>query len=166
MEVKYYTGIGSRSVPELTKQTLFWKAFDLANVPYILRSGGADGCDLAFEQGSNHANGKKEIYLPWKNFNNSTSDLFESLPEAFYFASQIHPNWANLTIPAKKLHARNIHQVLGKDLQTPSSILYCWTPEGKEVGGTRTALILAKQYDIEIVNYGRPFQKRRYSSLY
>ena len=36
-----------------------------------LRSGGADGADLAFEIGA----ANKEIYLPSKDFNNNSSDL-------------------------------------------------------------------------------------------
>jgi len=44
---------------------------------------------------------------------------------------------------AKKLHGRNVKQVLGDDLKTPSDFLLCWTKEGKDVGGTRTAIVLA-----------------------
>jgi hypothetical protein len=43
---------------------------------------------------------------------------------------------------------------LGGDLKTPSSFLVCWTPNGEDVGGTRTAIVLARKNNIEILNLG------------
>ena len=41
------------------------------------------------------------------------------------------------------IHSVLHQQVLGLDLKTPSKFLICWTPEGKEKGGTATAIKLA-----------------------
>lgn len=124
----------------------------LAQHHWTLRSGGADGADFAFEIGCDEGSGTKEIYLPWKGFNNSTSSLYSPMQAAFDLAATIHPVWNKLTIGAKKLHARNCHQVLGLNLDTPSSLLICWTKDGKEVGGTATAIKLAKQYNVRVIN--------------
>ena len=110
------------------------------------------GADLAFEKGAKN----KEIYLPWKGFNENESPLYNTSKEAFNIAEKLHPNWPACRQGAKKLHARNIHQVLGKDLKTPSAFLVCWTPKAELVGGTRTALVLAQENDIPIFNLALP----------
>lgn len=55
---------------------------------------------------------------------------------------------------AKKLQARNSHQVLGLDLNTPSDFIICWTKGGKGIGGTGQALRIAKAYNIPIFDCG------------
>ena len=56
----YYAGIGSRSTPSsiLSIMTILGKT--LAQNGYILRSGGAEGADKAFEIGCNEVSGMKE----------------------------------------------------------------------------------------------------------
>jgi hypothetical protein len=58
------------------------------------------------------------------------------------------------------MHSRNCHQILGYDLQSPVDAVICWTPNGKVVGGTRTALLLAQDAGIPIFNLGRPDQDK------
>lgn len=151
----YYTGIGSRNTPEEILKVFENIGQYLATKDFVLRSGAADGADSAFEQGCNHVNGKKEIYLPWKGFNGSTSDLVVTNPEAFEIAKHYHPYWENLKDGAKKLQARNSHQVLGLDLHTPSDFIICYTPNGQESGGTGQALRIAKDYHIPIFDAGQ-----------
>ena len=50
--------------------------------------------------------------------------------------------------------ARNSYQVLGYDLNTPSSFIVCYTKNGKLTGGTAQALKIAKDYNIPIFNFG------------
>lgn len=150
----YYAGIGSRETP-IEILTFFTKlAKYLAKQGYILRSGGAEGSDLAFEIGCNNVNGQKEIFLPWKGFNNSNSSLILNNPKAFEIAEKYHPYWHNLKEGARKLQARNSHQVLGWDLNTPSKFIICWTKNGKGSGGTGQAIRIAKAYDIPIFDAG------------
>lgn len=150
----YYAGIGSRKTPyeyiELFKRVASY----LTTQNAILRSGGAEGADKAFEIGCDMKNGKKEIYLPWKYFNNSPSELIVTNPSAFEIAKQFHPNWNYLSQGAKKLQARNSHQVLGIDLKTPSKFIICWTENGKGGGGTGQALRIARNYDIPCFDCG------------
>ena len=72
----YYAGIGSRNTPNEILSLLTSLAEQLALKGYILRSGGAKGADSAFEKGCDKVHGNKEIFLPWKNFENNTSSLF------------------------------------------------------------------------------------------
>ena len=148
--MKYYTGIGSRSTPEDILQIMTQLATKLANDGWTLRSGGANGADTAFELGATH----KEIYLPWKGFNNSPSDLYSPTPEAFTLAKYFHPAWDKLSPAVRKLMARNMHQVAGLDLLTPSSFLVCYTPNGALTGGTAQAIKYAMSLDIEVINIG------------
>lgn len=151
MNKLYYTGIGSRETPIAIGLKMSAIAKVLGEKGYILRSGGAEGADTFFEDGV-PLNSEKEIYLPWKKFNNNNSNLFVIDPNAFEIAKSIHPNWKTLSYGAKKLHARNVHQVLGLDLQTPSKFVICWTKKGESVGGTRTAIELARKYNVPVYN--------------
>ena len=150
--MKIYVGIGSRKCPPNILSQMEEIGKYLATNRWILRSGGSDGSDRAFETGCDVANGIKEIYLPWQNFNGSNSALFTQHKDAFILASTIHPAWDKLSYGAKKLHARNCHQLLGHNLKTPADIVICWTSEGKEVGGSATVLKLAKLNNIRIIN--------------
>lgn len=149
--IKYFTGIGSRGTPSEIQDVMRKIGCKLAKSGYILRSGGADGADKSFELGFDECNigQEKEIYLPWPNFNSHNSQLYRPINEAFEIALQFHPKPEALSKGVRKLHARNVHQVLGKDLRTPSDFVICWT-ESK--GGTQQALRIAEHYSIPIYN--------------
>lgn len=144
-----YTGVGSRAVPMEfllpIKEIAFWAAKN----NWTLRSGGADGCDSAFET---FHHGEKEIFLPWKGFNKNRSELFPPPADAYVIAETIHPNWWGCSKFSKDFHARNIQQVLGRDLDSPTDCVVCWTPEGATVGGTATAIRCAMRLDIPVFN--------------
>jgi len=151
----YYAGIGSRETPQEILELFESLGTYFANKGFKLRSGGADGSDKAFENGCDKVNGDKEIYLPWSGFQNSDSKLIVSNPKAFEIAQKYHPYWFNLKQGAQKLQARNSHQVLGQDLETPSAFVICWTKKGKGSGGTGQAIRIAKAYDIPVFDMGK-----------
>ncbi|AMO43504.1 hypothetical protein [Pseudomonas phage K4] len=159
MDNLFYSGIGSRETPEEIQAEMTRLASFLEANRFILRSGGADGADMAFENGVNDKE-YKHIYLPWKEFNDNKSHRYPAKPEAFEVASKFHPAWSYLKQGAKRLHARNVHQVLGDKLDTPSKVIICWTPDGcedgkntsKATGGTGGAIRIATHYNIPIVN--------------
>lgn len=146
MNKLYYTGVGSRNTPLHTLNLIYNIAMKLQIVGYTLRSGGADGADSAFELGAGR---DKEIYY-----------TRHATKESMEIASRFHPAWDRCSAYAKKLHGRNVFQVLGKDLKTPSHILICWTPDGCishstrtiKTGGTGTAISIADHYGITIYN--------------
>lgn len=141
--IKYYTGVGSRETPLNILKIMTLLASYLAKKGFVLRSGGAIGADSAFERGCNLVGGKKEIFY-----------AADATQEALIIAKQIHPAWHRCSENAKKLHARNCFQVLGKDLKTPSEMLVCWTKDGRHIGGTRTAIKLALNNHILVINLG------------
>lgn len=145
---KYYAGIGSRRTPVSLMTTIQNITLEMNKYNYVLRSGGAEGADTFFEQ---HAK-QKEIYLPWKGFNNNSSDLHGVSEEALKMAEKYHPSWNSLSDGAKKLMARNCYQVLGKDLSKPVNLIICYTTDGMSSGGTGQALRIAESLNIPIFN--------------
>lgn len=157
-----YTGIGSRRAPGYVLTMISIIARYLGCCPYFtynMRSGGADGPDLAFELGV-IAPGTVEIFLPWQGFNKNVSPLFDIPQEAFAIASKHHPAWTKLKPSVKRLMARNVQQVLGKNLDDPSHFVLCWTPDGcesadtrtRDTGGTGLAIAVASTYGVPVYN--------------
>lgn len=166
---RYYTGVGSRETPVKIKQQMGYMACELARNGYILRSGGANGADIAFQRGCDIGNTRaKEIYIPWASYG-PTDDVLEMgiiVPKMgkklMGILKNIHPNYENLSVQAKKLHGRNIFQVIGYHKpRVYSSFLLCWTPDGAEsadqcsikTGGTATAIRMASKLKIPIFNF-------------
>lgn len=162
--MKYYTGVGSRQTPVAILSQMVTMAEIFASFDWCLRSGGADGADAAFEKGCDRIAGKKEIFIPWKGFNDHSSDKYNISVLAWDYASRIHPVWYKLSDAAKRLHARNVYQVLGEGLESPSSFLVCWTADGcerkedrnRDTGGTGTAIAVASENGIPVYNLAKP----------
>lgn len=156
----YYAGVGSRTTPSLELAKMQEFAYHAARQGWTLRSGAAQGADATFELGCDDFGGSKEIFLPWALFNGHTSPLYTPSDGALKLAKEIHPAWDYLSIAAKRLVARNMHQILGKNLNAPVGCVVCWTPDGcesadkygKKTGGTGTAIVLASLNDIPVFN--------------
>jgi hypothetical protein len=164
----YYTGVGSRS-PELSCiPVIEMLASRLEARGFILRSGHAVGSDQAFEAGVKNLS-NSEIYLPGSLRSGEQEhagmifpdELGDRWLDAVEIAKKLHPYWEapgmlSYNHYGQRAHTRNVFQVLGKDLRTPSDLLICtalWDEYGKSVrGGTATAVRLAKQYDIPVFN--------------
>ncbi len=165
----FYAGIGSRETPDTVNRDLEDIAEALALRGFVLRSGGADGADTAFEIGAKRVNGPMEIYLPWQGFNGNLSPLFGVTPEALRLAETVHPRWDMLGQGPRKMHGRNCFQVLGKSLTKPAKMVICWTPDGCEAearrtrntGGTATGIVLALRQGIPVFNLQAPGARAR-----
>ena len=160
----FYAGIGSRETPPDIIEQMLGVAAILKEMGYVLRSGHADGADLAFERGSD---GQNQIWLPWKGFNYDSAQA-QGLVRTGHFhiqdnwaadklAAHYHPNWNACSDAAKKLHTRNVYQVLGPGLgivshETMTKFIICWTKDGKASGGTGQALRIAAGYNIPVFN--------------
>ena len=153
-----YAGIGSRETPPEALAVMTDMADELARHGAVLRSGAARGADQAFERGANAAAGLKEIYLPEEGFSRRSSDeagVTADIPEkAFEIAARIHPAWHKLDNRGCRLQARNVMQVLGADCESPADVVICWTPDGRDRGGTSQAIRLAREHNIPILNLG------------
>lgn len=160
----FYAGIGSRDTPAEILSLMTAAASELAEMGWILRSGHADGADLAFERGSK---GRNQIFLPWADFNydNPYSQFLTKtghyVPiinnDALRIAKAFHPNWEACSSGARSMHCRNAYQVLGPGLglintHTVSKFVLCWTKDGKASGGTGQAIRIAEGYNIPVFN--------------
>lgn len=161
---KHFAGIGSRETPPEVLKLLTDLTFQLCSRGLILRSGGAVGADAYCELGARNANSVPEIYLPWPGFNGLLSGdgyrtiADDRLPDAMRIAEQYHPNWASCSYGAKKMHTRNVAQILGGNLDTPSLFVLCWAPvkEGRVQGGTGQAVRIAQALAIPVFNLFDP----------
>lgn len=155
---KIFTGIGSRDMPEGAGELITDIAKFLADDGYILRSGGASGCDDAFEKVYKQTDKRMEIYLPWDGFGGRIIDGDKYIngvtDESISIAKDNHPYWKTLSKPAKYLMARNTMQVLGEDCETPTDFIICYTKNGRDIGGTSQALRIAQRSNIPIFNIG------------
>jgi hypothetical protein len=151
--VKTYAGIGSRATPPDVCHAFVFAASNLAKQGWTLRTGGAEGADTAFLEGAWAAGSRPELYLPWTGFNGHEHGLYPPA-EAFTEAAKYHPVWDDLSLPARRLHARNVCIVLGPDLSSPVSFVVCWTPGGRGGGGTGQALRVAKAHSIPVYDFG------------
>lgn len=170
VDAPFYCGIGSRETPDSVLAQMEGIAGILNDMGYRLRSGHADGADLAFEKGSR---GDNQIWLPWKGFNYDSPQA-QGLPHEGHFTYQYnwmadkiaahhHPNWKACSESARKLLTRNVFQILGPGLgivqqDTMSKFVVCWTKDGKASGGTGQALRIAANpgYNIPIFNLFNP----------
>ena len=158
--MKFYAGIGSRRVTPYIEYQIRELAERLAFDKWCLRSGGASGCDSAFEQGADAGYGQKQIFLPWNGFNGKGKVCFDIPREAFSIAARFHPMWTSLKPAVQTLMARNVQQILGPSCHEPSDCVICYTPDGCEdgntttpgTGGTGQALRIATFFNIPIYN--------------
>lgn len=165
---KIYAGIGSRRTPMDICELMQELAVKLATKGAILRSGGAEGADLAFETGCDRIDGEKQIFSTHHYFD-ETRGCVGSIQKVYLpsywtkateIASLYHPRWRYLTPYAQHLHARNCFQVLGINLKLPAHFVICWTPDGARTkdetspstGGTGQAIRLASAYGIRVYN--------------
>lgn len=151
----YYAGIGSRKTSPEVLEAFKSIASYLALKGFILRSGGASGADSAFEIGCDKNHGKKEIFVPWKGFNNNPAKFVPLSEEAMDMAKYYHPNWKAVSEAGRKMMARNCYQVLGANLNTPVGFILCYTPNGSGNGGTGQAIRIATDRHIPIIDAGK-----------
>ena len=158
--MKYATIVGSRHITSQEFVTLREVATKLCYRGYILRSGAADGADSTI----NHLC-DVEIILPWNGFNGFKHNgkrvwALEFLPSvtlAEERAKSIHPRPDLLTPTTLKFHTRNIYQIIGPNGAAgvkSDIVVYCSDEDitGEPTGGTRTAVMYARELGIETFN--------------
>lgn len=146
-----YAGIGARKTPEEVCKMMSMIAIKLERLGYTLNSGGADGADSAFAREVK----KKQIFIPWRGFNNITTPFDTPTEYAKEISRKFHPAYNKLKYAGSLLMARNSHIILGPDCRTPVDFVICWTEGGKEIGGTAQGLRIAKHYRIPIYNLAK-----------
>jgi hypothetical protein len=150
----FYAGIGSRKCPKDILEKITKYSSILESLGYILRSGGADGCDKAFEMGIKNTKNKQIFYSkdaePW-----SYDYVQYCMPNdrKGYFDKGGFLDWDAYV---RGLLARNMMQILGEDGKSPVDFVLCWTPIGdyssSDVGGTGYAIRCALKNKIPVFN--------------
>lgn len=154
-----YAGIGSRETPANILTRMWELGYELAERGWILRSGHAGGADMAFEMGCIAASGTKEIYLPWSGFNGAPEApdyISGTNSDHLAIAANFHPAWSRCSAAAKRLHGRNVCQILGSDLNTKADMVICWTKNGLAGGGTGQAIRIARAYGVPVFDLALP----------
>ena len=161
---KIITIIGSRETPKPALDMLRKIAAYCASHGIVVRSGKAGGADAAAALGCedalkyNKLNATPEMYIPWPKFGNELVRNWDSVQgsnsAAETIAESIHPAWSKCSQGARKLHTRNVCQILGHDLNTPSDVVLYWCKErgGQPTGGTSTAVNLGKKHGCLTIN--------------
>jgi len=152
--MNYYTGVGARKTPSHVLRLMGRIACVMALKGWTLRTGDADGADRAFREGALATAGRSlvEIY--------TANDIDQMDGPAMMVAAEYHGAWHRMSVYAQKLHGRNVYQVLGPGMDSPSKGLICWTPDGVTVhakrtiatGGTGTAISIASEHDVPVHN--------------
>jgi hypothetical protein len=168
-EALIYAGIGSRDTPADVLELIESLASGFAARGWTLRTGGSSGADQAFYRGAIAAHGRVELYLPWPGFEAASRRSDDarvrtcSRPsdDAYLLARKFQQTWDALTPASRSLLARDGHQVLGDDLETPVQLIVCWTPDGgldggdPASGGTGQALRIAHHRHLPVLNLAR-----------
>lgn len=162
----YITFVGSRKAPDFVIKKYAQFAESYARQGCILRSGNAYGFDQVLK---GVPESKREIYLPYDGFGPKISGAniyipsqFSNYRQAVAIVRMLHPNKKLNDIHIKYL-ARDVYQILGKDLDTPCEKVYCWTEDGADrvsditstTGGTAMAIRVAEQYHIPVINLNK-----------
>ena len=160
--LRFYSGIGARRTPPEVLRLMTRAAFALLKRGYVLRSGHAIGADTAFERGAGQA---AQIFLPAPGWRGSASTFHAAaLGEGIWgrareIAAAHHPAFATISRFVQDLHTRNVFQVLGPALESPSEFVLCWTADGEATGGTGQALRVAATYGVPVYNLQRPRER-------
>lgn len=178
---RFYTGVGSRETPPEILVLMEQMARYLALLGWRLRSGCADGADQAFQRGAvgsiAYPKVLPELYLPWNGFRYSEGQSWANECKGFINTPELDNYEQALSIilamrpdvehkrGPRALHTRNVYQVLGRDLATPSRKLICWAePAGRGHnvrGGTNTAVQLARRHNVPVLNLCRDEDRLR-----
>ena len=155
-----YAGIGSTQTPPEILEAMTELVRELERTGWHLYSGGADGADTAFENGTTRTG--RTVYLPWKGgYNDRTGDECVTLTNSEQtqeVVSKYHGAWQRCSRGARALHGRNqaiIHGLGHAPADRRVDAVICWTPGGAAQGGTATGMKMARTAGIPVLNLAR-----------
>lgn len=161
----YYTGIGSRETPIDIQQLMTEIAMYLRAEGWTLRTGSGSRADKSYQIAAGE---NKEVYVPWDNFypgqvgiTSLTEESSRMAHDIWKFREQkglvptdgsISGKWEDLHPGTKAMLAKAMCMLLGKNLNTPSDMVICWTPGAKIVGISSHVICLAVFKHIPVFN--------------
>lgn len=152
--------LANPGAPEETKSVFEKLAHYLVSRGFTVRtSGGKDG-EEAFQKGAGE---KVEVHIPWKGFDNQTSQFCKTKDEAKEVVRQFSPSFESLSKGVQTIIASKAHVVLGKELTSPIQFLVVWSLDGAETrkectsktGFVSTPIKIAESLKIPVFNLKR-----------
>jgi len=181
-----FTIIGSRSAPTAHCEALIDIGVELMQLGGEGSSGGADGPDNSFTmalQDIVRDTGMDgglfgRIYLPWNGYNGLKHGDMEgavvlvndpvTVELAKTMASIARGSFYGLTEGGIALHTRNAFPILGEDLRTHTDVVIIsanTNSRGKVVGGTATAVNIARAIGKPVINLQDPYGFQKVTKL-
>ncbi len=162
---KSYVGTGNRDTPEVVLKQMHQLAAELSQFGYVLRSGGLDGPDLAFEAGSKET----ELHLPWRDFNQRKAFSYFNGPENKVLAKMFQPTFDGLKPAIQAFLCKNVRCIMGKDLKSPARFIVIWSTDGAEhsrdivqaTGAMAHLIKIASAMKIPVFNLGKQGAEQR-----
>lgn len=156
---KPYAFTANNDIPEEVMSRICDIMRDLERRGYTLRTGGMEGPEDTAEK----AVEKKEIHLPWKDFNEKKSKFTWTSERAMAVAKMFHPAFDSMKKGVQIFLAKNARLVLGNKVDSPALFLLTWTEDGAESAREKTArtgfsghpISIASALRIPIFNFGR-----------
>ena len=169
----FYTGVGSRETPKEICDLITRVAAKLSSLGWVVRTGGAQGADEAFLAG---CNGRTENFIPWKGFGQYGGQIpnldanwqhLQQIPDLNPMIYRRETRSLDKYKGFWKLQARNVSQVLGLNLDSPSKfcILYAPVTSTGVTGGTNTAYQVAMANGVECFNLCDPAVVARFEKF-
>lgn len=108
----------------------------LRDKPFMLRTGGGNTeIENVFEKSTDN----KELYLPWKNFNQKDSKIFRYDQHICDIARWQQPGYETVPLWQQSFFNRTVGVVLGKDGKSPVRFIIGWSYDSVEHAIHRTA---------------------------
>jgi hypothetical protein len=163
-----YVITGNREAPSEVVELMKRMVTLLEKNGYTMRSGGMDGPEDAVEKVAI----KKEIHLPWKDFNNKDSKFTFTPNHAKEIAAKFQPGYEGLKPVIQTFLAKNVRMLMGKDLKGPALFMITWSEDGAETLSEKTiktgnaghAVAIASTLRIPVFNLGKQGAESRLNS--
>lgn len=106
----------------------------------------------------------KELYLPWRGFNNIEQGNTYTSPETKAIAKLFQPGYDGLSNAIQMIVAKNVRLALGNDNKSPANFILVWSEDGAETLATKTSatgnvghlIAVASAAHIPVYNLGKP----------
>lgn len=160
-----YAVTGNQNPPPEITQRLEAIVKKLDAKGFTARTGGFEGIEEIAEK----ATQRKEVHLPWRNFNGKESRFTFTKDRAMAIARMFHPAFDTMKESVQKFLAKNARIILGDTMAAPALFLLVWTEDGCNTIKQRTAqtgfaghpIAIASALGIPVFNLGNPSDEAR-----
>lgn len=143
----------------------------LGEMGYVLRVGGHTDVEKGVEQYL--GNGKVEVHLPFRDFDNRKSKFTYTSTFITDVAKMFHTSWDGLSKGVRLFLGKNIRLIGGKDGRSRAMFLLVWSDDGAEhtkdvttrTGNAGHIITAATAYRIPVINMANRDAEERLAKL-